>query len=129
MVEGYQQLVKSENMMIKTNWEKEGNLRYHAERYIAFWFLWKLVSQQRLIEKHSASFSTQHVDLFEGQSLPRWRQMLHNQLKNLDRKLKIKTSLVLFVIVPPGSFSFEEEAVALEEFDDDVLDEEYDWLE
>jgi len=50
--------------------------------------------------------------------------MLHNQLKNLNRKLKSRSRL--FIIVPPGSFSFEEEAVALEEFDDDVLDEEYD---
>lgn len=65
---------------------EESNLHYRVEMCRAFWFLWKLVEQRRLIEKHWAFSSKQHVDLSEDQSQPRWHQMRHNQWENLRRK-------------------------------------------
>jgi hypothetical protein len=53
--------------------------------------------------------------------------MHRSQLGNLQNVSKLSSSFELQFSLPPGSFSFAEEATAAEEFeDDDVLDEEYD---
>ena len=53
--------------------------------------------------------------------------MHRSQLGNLQNVAKLRSPFELELSLPPGSFSFVEEATAAEELDDDdVLDEEYD---
>lgn len=80
-------------------------LHYHVEMCRAFWFLWKLVEQRRLIEKHWAFFLKQHVDLFEDQSQPRWHRMRHNQWENLRRN-PWSTSSIIMLLISTSRFIF-----------------------